>query len=511
MTPDQSRQVASLIQSFSPSERADFYYDTIILGKDPVAYLPAERSVSATQESLAELLKASFGGDRSAAGRYAAEQRWKGHVKKEPAGSPPSGGAGDFMRLINGTPQTYTMRGAIRTAFWSVEGDDDYEDQEKAMADAKYKPREFPWGYAKMTVKEFREMVKSGKLDHTNEQREFLLGQLEDYGDGKKVIIEIGADTIVVRNNPIVAIRPDQPHTPQDIFHLSLRSDNTAQEGEDQGYNSETEKKLTLNTSPRNAGPVKTATLGRWEKAWLDDPYNNNYCKDIAHHAANIMGQRDTRPGPFDTSMGGRTPSQEMLRKDATDMLASINNGTEGQPVLWRGIDTRHSQAKKNVGNADAGDTFVLGLASTSRDVFAAVRYSRDEQPVLLRIEEGSKGISIGDRAIYRHDQEVITSGRFEVVEVEKITVPRWQVPYDYQSTTEQTLSPTQRTALMREPLERLKRIVTPEQFSVMERGFAAVEAKARKTEKETVTVKIISVRQTETFNPETEEFEANG
>lgn len=31
---------------------------------------------------LADLIKASFGGDRSAAGRYAAEQRWKDHVKE---------------------------------------------------------------------------------------------------------------------------------------------------------------------------------------------------------------------------------------------------------------------------------------------------------------------------------------------------------------------------------------------------------------------------------------------
>ena len=34
----------------------------------------------------AALAKASFGGDRSAAGRYAAQQRWKGHTKKEPKG-----------------------------------------------------------------------------------------------------------------------------------------------------------------------------------------------------------------------------------------------------------------------------------------------------------------------------------------------------------------------------------------------------------------------------------------
>jgi hypothetical protein len=33
--------------------------------------------------TLVDLIKASFGGDRSAAGRYAAEQRWKGHEKQD--------------------------------------------------------------------------------------------------------------------------------------------------------------------------------------------------------------------------------------------------------------------------------------------------------------------------------------------------------------------------------------------------------------------------------------------
>jgi hypothetical protein len=41
-----------------------------------------------------DLEKASFGGDRSAAGRYAAEQRWKGHVKQEPS----SGGPRDAIK-----------------------------------------------------------------------------------------------------------------------------------------------------------------------------------------------------------------------------------------------------------------------------------------------------------------------------------------------------------------------------------------------------------------------------
>ena len=45
--------------------------------------------------------KASFGGDRSAAGRYAAEQRWKGHVKREDMPKP-SGFIG-VSRAYDGT------------------------------------------------------------------------------------------------------------------------------------------------------------------------------------------------------------------------------------------------------------------------------------------------------------------------------------------------------------------------------------------------------------------------
>jgi hypothetical protein len=69
MTPEQSRQLAKLIQDFSADDKMEFYYSTIVLGEDPVVYLDED------------FLKASFGGDRSAAGRYAAQQRWKGHVK----------------------------------------------------------------------------------------------------------------------------------------------------------------------------------------------------------------------------------------------------------------------------------------------------------------------------------------------------------------------------------------------------------------------------------------------
>lgn len=76
MTPAESRQLASLIQTFSPIEKADFYYFTMVERQDPVAYVARMR-----KHTLVDLIKASFAGDRSAAGRYAAQQRWKGHAK----------------------------------------------------------------------------------------------------------------------------------------------------------------------------------------------------------------------------------------------------------------------------------------------------------------------------------------------------------------------------------------------------------------------------------------------
>ncbi len=55
-------------------------------------------------ESLADLIKASFGGDRSAAGRYAAEQRWKNHQKKEEEAKGREGGGSldDEIRRVSG-------------------------------------------------------------------------------------------------------------------------------------------------------------------------------------------------------------------------------------------------------------------------------------------------------------------------------------------------------------------------------------------------------------------------
>jgi len=56
----------------------------MVLGIEETLFVFAPEDIGAQTEvqDLRLLLKASFGGDRSAAGRYAAEQRWKGHVKR---------------------------------------------------------------------------------------------------------------------------------------------------------------------------------------------------------------------------------------------------------------------------------------------------------------------------------------------------------------------------------------------------------------------------------------------
>ena len=50
---------------------------------DSASLLKERARVMVDSRVIAEFMKASFGGDRSAAGRYAAEQRWKGHVKED--------------------------------------------------------------------------------------------------------------------------------------------------------------------------------------------------------------------------------------------------------------------------------------------------------------------------------------------------------------------------------------------------------------------------------------------
>jgi hypothetical protein len=215
---------------------------------------------------------------------------------------------------------------------------------------------------------------------------------------------------------------------------------------------------------------VKAGTLSRWEKAWESDYYNMPYCKEIASHAAYLMGQIDAPVERWGRRTGFRAPSEAMLAQDAKDLLASINQGVEGQPVLWRGLEPSRSATKGLVDKAQVGDTLTLGLAATSRDAIAAAKYTEawkgDNTPIIMRIEEGSKGVSLGDRALYRHDQEVITSGRFEVVEVQTVTLPKWQMP----SLGVETIQPSERIAALRQVLPKVKALLPPQQYAAIKR-----------------------------------------
>jgi hypothetical protein len=415
------------------------------------------------------------------------------------------------MRLVSGTPQTYTVKGVIQVHGFGIEGDGTngghYDDLVKADPTEESNSN----GVWQTTVGEFRRMATSGQLDLSPNWVDHVVRNLQDHSDDTRVAVELSVDSIIVRNQPIVPIRPDQPHTARDISSVGQIWNSSAQISEDWGLSNTIDKQLTVNTSPRNRGPVKAGTLSRWEKAWESDYYNMPYCKEIASHAAYLMGQVDAPVERWGRRTGFRAPSEAMLAQDAKDLLASINQGVEGQPVLWRGLEPSRSATKGLVDKAQVGDTLTLGLAATSRDAIAAAKYTQaysgESKPIIMRIEEGSKGVSLGDRALYRHDQEVITSGRFEVVEVQTVTLPKWQMPL----LGVETIQPSERIASLRQALPKVKALLPPQQYAAIKRFVEQETQKRVEYEKETVTVKVVSVRQTETFNPETEEFETNG
>ena len=88
------RSLEGVSQDYSPSDFYNFYwasqgYDGAKIGYETVLFNGEKLTVNqkdlgrAIQKSLVDLLKASFGGDRSAAGRYAANERWKGNAKDD--------------------------------------------------------------------------------------------------------------------------------------------------------------------------------------------------------------------------------------------------------------------------------------------------------------------------------------------------------------------------------------------------------------------------------------------
>jgi hypothetical protein len=186
--------------------------------------------------------------------------------------------------------------------------------------------------------------------------------------------------------------------------------------------------------SPRNAGGM---TAKSWE-AWEHGPDGQNFIALFRKYAAQELGLEVPKT-PFDQGgylnymmdRGWGKPSRE----EAKGMLNAIANG-KPQPALYRGMtDSTDPEEQKSFDallSTKPGDTFDMPLVSTTRSVGVATWYAADvmgagEKSVVMKIQDGAKGVSLKkENSVYPQDHEVITSGKFEVVSVSKVSIPYW-------------------------------------------------------------------------------------
>ena len=186
--------------------------------------------------------------------------------------------------------------------------------------------------------------------------------------------------------------------------------------------------------SPRNAGGM---TAKAWE-AWEHGPDGQNFIALFRKYAAQELGLEVPKtpfdPGEYLNYMmdrGWGKPSRE----EAKGMLNAIANG-KPQPALYRGMtDSTDPEEQKSFDallSTKPGDTFDMPLVSTTRSVGVATWYAADvagvgERSVVMKIQDGAKGVSLKkENSVYPQDHEVITSGKFEVVSVSKVSIPYW-------------------------------------------------------------------------------------
>lgn len=186
--------------------------------------------------------------------------------------------------------------------------------------------------------------------------------------------------------------------------------------------------------SPRNAGGM---TAKAWE-AWEHGPDGQNFIALFRKYACQELGLEVPKtpfdPGEYLNYMmdrGWGKPSRE----EAKGMLNAIANG-KPQPTLYRGMtDSTDPEEQKSFDallSTKPGDTFDMPLVSTTRSVGVATWYAADvagvgERSVVMKIQDGAKGVSLKkENSVYPQDHEVITSGKFEVVSVSKVSIPYW-------------------------------------------------------------------------------------
>lgn len=377
------------------------------------------------------LAKASFGGDRSAAGRYAAEQRWKGHVKS------------DIDRALElqlpPLPVPTTEAGKDAQRIYSDQSFDDATGMSPSgqwMTTVQNVRRDFPYdagivdGSAYGTpAEDVLNPENLAKADAFIKEKPMYSYSIK-YADaeGKKVpYLEVWLQIIDLKRITHQRVDPSLPHAYEDTkqFLYERPSSSWRDDWMIEPIEQFDEEELIKDTSPKNPSGIPPAALYRWERASSKkNPGVSEmpWCDSIGWHASEIAGLPEPYPKPDQSYRVYFQTPDSTLRLHAQDLLKAVSNAPAQQPTLWRGVGGSH-QGQKATGNPDqlnVGDTFDLSLASTSRDVRQAAKYGS----TWFRIEAGSKGIKIPSKqSAYAHDQEVITSGKFRVTSKETVTV----------------------------------------------------------------------------------------
>lgn len=193
--------------------------------------------------------------------------------------------------------------------------------------------------------------------------------------------------------------------------------------------------------SPKNAGGVDAKTWDNWEHG----PDGNQYVELYRQYAGEQLGL-EVPKSPMDvggsehylTTRGFGGSSTDTARKQSTNMVNAIANGTPNQPALYRGLvateyDANSAGLVEQITSLQPGDTLDMPLVSTTRSLGAAAWYAADRQvrqttsPVIMKIQEGARGVSVPSKiSSFPQDYEVVTSGKFEVVGITKVEAPYW-------------------------------------------------------------------------------------
>jgi hypothetical protein len=377
--------------------------------------------------------KASFGGDRSAAGRYAAEQRWKGHVKDDidsaldlqlPSLPVPTTEAGKEAQRIYSDQSFDDVTGMSPSGQWvtTINNVRRHFPSDLGIVDGN------AYGTPAEDVLSPENLAKADAFIKENPMYSYSVKYTDD-GDQKQVpYLELSLQIVGLQRMTHQRVDPSLPHAFEDTKQFLYERVGFSPIAESlSAVPSEQfdEEELILDTSPKNPSGIPPAALYRWERASSKkNPGVSEmpWCDSIGWHASEIAGLPEPYPKPDQSYRVYFQTDDSTLRLHAQDLLKAVSNAPAQQPTLWRGVGGSH-QGEKATGNPDqlnVGDTFDLSLASTSRDVRQAAKYGS----TWFRIEAGSKGIKIPSKqSAFAHDQEVITSGKFRVTSKETVTV----------------------------------------------------------------------------------------